>query len=311
MAVIVYAYTRVSTNRQGEIGLDAQQLVNQTYWERYLKPDYPEILHYADADVSARQYDFAKRPKAKELMMRVTKGDAILFPKLDRAFRSMRDTVNTVELWQKMGIPVFCPDFGSGVAIDGKSMIGKMLLYTFSMAAEFEGDRVSQRMKDFGSSQKKMGRVVCGKIPYGYKKVRVGKPQGAKHQPPAYYQPAPEELAIAKSIRQFRMGGQTYEAISDHLNAHGFKWRDGTPWTRKQVVRAYDSYRDILAMIERAEAARKLKLQPWEYVTPYGVIAEVFDKLHLKEDYEQRREKPAGHPRLQAPGLGADEPGTV
>lgn len=292
MPKTAFCYCRVSSDKQGDGGIDSQKQVCQDLWEKYFKAEYPKIEFFCDLDVSARQKEFATRPKAKELSLRVTNEDIIIFSKIDRAFRSVRDLYNQMDFWSRAGIRVACGDFGlsahgGGPYYDSKSIMSKVLLLAWAMCAEMEGHVKSQRAHDFNSMAKRQGRAI-GLAPYGYKLVRRGEPMGAKHQPPAWIQPNDEEQAILKFILQRKREGFGYLKISRHLAANGVKKRNGKPADRIWVLVVYQDYLKVVAARKKLQLVRGHKLREWEFITDNGVLAIRFDREHLKEAAEAK-----------------------
>lgn len=282
-------YLRVSTNKQGEQGLDAQRKVVTDLWEQHLKKDYPTLEFYVDQDVSARQHEFHKRPQGKALLLRVTPKDCIVLPKLDRGFRDLRDLLNQMHAWDRAGVRVFCPDFGLGVPYDSKSIVGKMGLVLFGIAAEIEGARAVQRTKDFREAAQAVGRADL-RAHYGFKNVRRGAPTGAKRQPPAWTQPQDNEQAIARSVVLWKRKGHTLRKIAEHLNDNKLFNRIGTKWRFEEVRRCYHLFVKIMEWEKAWERVKRRRLQPWEFISPYGRVCVRFDKEHLRGASDERTE---------------------
>ena len=281
-----YGYARVSTDKQGDLGIEAQKQCIKELWEKHLKKDYPELEFFIDMDVSARQNDFTKRPQAKSLALRLTKDDALIFSKLDRGFRSLRDMLNQLHFWDKTGVRVFCPDFGIGQIYDSKSMMGRMALICFGMVAEMEGMRCSQRTHDFNRSQEAAGRPI-GTAWYGFKNVRRGSPTTAKNKSPAYLQPEPAEQEIARFIVASKEKGIDFLQIAKHLKAHGYVSRTGKPMLRENVHHIYKRWRKIVEFERLLPKTRGYKLREWEFMSPSGRVLINFDLQHLIPDEEK------------------------
>lgn len=268
-----HAYCRVSTSKQGALGIDAQKGVIQTLYDKHLKDKYPSLAWYIDEDVSARQVEFKKRPASKDLDLRIVKGDCIIFAKFDRAFRSLRDTLNMLHYWDHAGIAVHCADFHGGEPFDSTSMTGKILVWALALCAEIEGDRAKQRMKDWSTSQAKLGRATGGKPHYGFKFVRHGPPCTAKGLPPAVVQPEPEELEVLDFIYKQQLRGFANSRIARHLNKNGFLHR-GKPWHQNMVKLVGKGYAKIKAM-EAKLVAEGVTLAKNEFISPMGVICKL------------------------------------
>lgn len=270
-----YGYCRVSTGKQGTLGLDAQANIIRQLWETRLKKDYPDLLMYEEQSVSAYSIDFRSRPKAKEIGLRIARGDCIVVAKLDRAFRSIRDTLNTIHYWRQIGVKVYCPDFGSDADCD--SLHGKIMLIGLSLAAEIEGDRVRQRMSDWKESQKKMGRATAGHAPYGFKFVRHGAPVGYKKIPPAILQPDDKEQAMIRWMYEQKKRGFGALVTARHLNEKGFTRRNGKPFDRMSVQKILNGFIPVILAEIALEKTRRMKLRPWEFISDQGVLCQRLD----------------------------------
>jgi putative DNA-invertase from lambdoid prophage Rac len=285
MAKTAFLYLRTSTDRQGELGISAQKLVGEELYKAHVQKEYPELVILADEDCSARQNEFQTRPKAKELMLRITPEDCVIFPKLDRGFRNLRDLLNVMHLFDRLGIRTFSPDFGIGQVYDSKSLIGKMSLVIFGLAAEIEGHRCSQRSHDFNASQRKMGRAT-NVAPYGFKIVRRGEPTGAKRQPPAWLQPDDYEQEIMRFCDTYHKKGFGFNKIARHLNENGKLRRNGTPWVPCNLYAYHRKWLKVVDFEIKLAKIRGHRLKEWEFITPAGTLCTRFDKEHLKKEAE-------------------------
>lgn len=276
-----YIYLRVSTEKQGMLGLESQRSVCLDLWEKRLKEQYPTVLTYEEQGVSAVSVDFQKRPKAKEIGLRIQRGDCIIFAKMDRAFRSIRDALNVIDYWKKIGVNVYCPDFGTSADLNG--IHGKILLIGLTLAAEIEGDRARQRTLEWSESQRRAGRSV-GSASYGFKNVRHGTPIGYSKKPPAILQPVDDEQSIARWCVQQQLQGHGATRIARHLNRNGYVYRKGKPFTHDHVNKILRLFRKIIAAEKRLVSARKFGIKPWEFVTPDGVLSKRIDVPEENKD---------------------------
>lgn len=277
-----HGYLRVSTGKQGALGLDSQRLIVTDLYEKHLKDKYETLRIYEELHVSAHSIDFQDRPKGKEIGIHIQKGDCIIFPKLDRGFRSLRDTLTMFEYWKKLGVRIYSPDFGGGGGIfDSESMIGKLLVVMLGVCAEIEGDRVRQRMKDWEASQRKSGRAVAGVPDFGYKYVRYGEPTGVKNIPPAIIQPEANEQELMEFYDAMTLRGHSCMDIARHLKRYGVVARGGRAYESGRLSQYYKEWLRIKGMGKAAAKARGKPIQPDEFVTPDGVIAKIIPESLL------------------------------
>jgi DNA invertase Pin-like site-specific DNA recombinase len=284
-----FLYCRVSTAKQSEIGLESQKQAGTDFWEKHVKQDYPELVHFTDDGVSAAKHEFLNRPAGKELNIRAERGSAIIFPKLDRGFRDMRDALNCLHLWDQMGVRVYIADaLMPGLPYyDSTNPMCKFGMMLAAWLAELEVDRVRKRNSDFRDMATRQGRASTP-APYGWKNVRKGAPQGAKNQPPAWIQPNPEEQEILEFVHTYKRKGFGFGAIAKHINAAGKRRRNGKEFTATYLVKYYGLFKKVKLAEKNFEAARKMKLRPWEFVSPNLVICTRFDVPNHEESADAR-----------------------
>lgn len=164
-------YIRVSTEEQALHGysLEAQETALVQYANEH---DLKIVKIYRDEGFSARK-PATKRKKMQELLVDVEAGliDIIIFTKLDRWFRSVRDyhAVQTILDKNNVVWRAILEDYQTETA-DGRLKVNIML-----SVAENEADRTSERIKFVFANRVKNGEYCFGGngIPIGYKKVRA------------------------------------------------------------------------------------------------------------------------------------------
>lgn len=151
-------YARVSTrdkDQQPETQLFAlRQYAQMRGWEITT-----EFVDYAGAK------DMRGRVAWRELVALVRKhgGDVLLVLKLDRAFRTVKDTYDGVSFLQRYQV-----DFVSATQpIDTTGSVGKLILGVLAAVAEFERDLLVERTKEGMARAKAEGK-------------HIGRPLGAK-----------------------------------------------------------------------------------------------------------------------------------
>lgn len=120
-------YARVSTKEQS---LDLQE---DALKKEGCKKIYSEQISGTKSD----------RPKLKEMMGQLRKGDVVMVWKLDRLGRSLRDLVNLVAKFQDVGVGFKSLQDN----IDTTTPTGKLTFHLFAALAEFERDIISSRTK--------------------------------------------------------------------------------------------------------------------------------------------------------------------
>jgi len=160
----VYGYSRVSVTRQAEEGesLDVQR----RQLEGYVMQHGWTLTHvYREEGVSG-SVPLAERPEGRKLLDALQPGDVVCASKLDRVFRSALDALQMVEHFRARGVSLHLLDLGGDVSGNGLS---KLFLTVAAAFAEAERDRIRERVSQTKADQKKRGRYLGGKLPFGYR----------------------------------------------------------------------------------------------------------------------------------------------
>ncbi len=197
----VYGYVRVSSIAQvdGE-SLDTQSKQIQSYavskgWTVNLGNIYVE------AGVSGGT-DFQDRPQGQCLLSNLQSGDAVIFTKLDRAFRNVRNAFNTLHDLKERGICVHFLDLGGEVTGNG---VGAIVFAVMSSFASFERERIATRIREVKQMQKAQGKFVGGRRAFGYEIV-----DGIK-------MPKHDEQMVILEMRTMRASGSSLRDIQSWL----------------------------------------------------------------------------------------------
>lgn len=159
-------YERVSTEEQALRGysIDAQK----ANLEEYAKANNMKIVdHYTDEGVSGAKPPL-KRPALKRLLEDVEAGkiDMIVFTKLDRWFRSVKEYFKVQEILDKHGVEWKAIDEN----YDTTTANGQMAITMFLAIAQNERDRTAERIKTV-LEHKRKNKEAClssNSIPLGY-----------------------------------------------------------------------------------------------------------------------------------------------
>lgn len=159
----VAIYIRVSTKKQVEEGysLDAQKERLEKLAETN---GYIIYKIYADEGKSGKD---TNRPAFQEMLndMRKKKFDKILVMKLDRISRSVIDLELMIKEMQTYGV-----DFESASEkIDTSSSFGMMFIRLLAIFAQFERERIKERITDAFETMVQEGKPITGIQPLGYK----------------------------------------------------------------------------------------------------------------------------------------------
>jgi len=165
----VYGYVRVSTKMQVEDGmsLDAQKRQIEGY---AMMKGFELDSIFIEKAISGGK-PIAKRPEGQRLMTSVESGDLVICSKLDRMFRSAKDALTVSEELQKKNVNLHLIDLGGDVTNNG---VSKMFFTIVAAFAEFERDRIAERITDVKHNEKEKGRFLGGSRPFGYQVTESG-----------------------------------------------------------------------------------------------------------------------------------------
>src|SRR3984885_5811892 len=203
----VYGYCRVSTVRQAAEGesLEVQKRQIEGYAHMHgLALDDVFVEEGVSGSVPV-----AERPAAGPLFAKLTKGDVVIAPKLDRLFRSALDALKVVEDLRKRGVALHLLDLGGDISGNGLS---KLFLTIAAAFAEAERVRIRQRIGQVKADQKARGRYLGGKIPFGVRRSESGE-----------LVPHEAEQEAIREIMSLRAQGKALRAIAQAVAAKGHK----------------------------------------------------------------------------------------
>ena len=152
---------------------------------------------------------FDTRPQGKQLADRLTKGDVILCSKLDRMFRSARDALTVSDDLKKQGVSLHLMDLGGDVTGNGVSKVFFTIVAAF---AEFERDRIAERISDVKANERKKGRFLGGSRPFGYNIDFDG----------SLIRNEDEQILI-QDVVKFRNEGKSLRAIAESVSSEVIK----------------------------------------------------------------------------------------
>lgn len=198
----VYAYVRVSTTRQAEEGesLDAQERKLEGY---SLQKSWDMAKIYRDEGVSG-SVPLDRRPAGQLLLAGLVRGDVVVSTRLDRMFRSALDALQTIRDLNERGVDLHLLDLGGSVVRDG---IARLFFTMVSAFAEFERERIGERIRDIKEDQRKRGRFLGGTRPLGYQVAADGG-----------LVPDPDEVLLVEQIEQLAGRGVSLRAIANQVS---------------------------------------------------------------------------------------------
>jgi site-specific DNA recombinase len=212
-------YIRVSTDEQADKG-------NSLYEQRERLTAYCTAMGWADPEYIIDDGYSAKnlnRPGIKKLITRVENNefDIILTSKLDRLCRNLLDLLQMVELFSTHN----CSFVSASESFDTSTAVGRMTLQLLGTFAEFERERISERVKDNMMSLAKNTDKVLTIPCYGYD-IEDGR-----------YIINADEAKYVEIMFEFAEDGHGHRAIAKHLNDHGSLTKRGKMWDQTNVKR--------------------------------------------------------------------------
>jgi DNA invertase Pin-like site-specific DNA recombinase len=199
----VYGYLRVSSTMQVEgDSLETQERQIHAYAATKGWSVANENI-FIEAGVSG-SIDFSERPASARLLSVLKSGDTIIFTKLDRAFRNVRNAFNTLHELKQMGVNAHFLDLGGEVTGNG---IGAIVFAVMSAFASFERERIATRIREVKQMQKSQGKFVGGRRAFGYAIV-----DGVKV-------PRDDEQQVIAQMKTMKVSGATLRQIQCWLAA--------------------------------------------------------------------------------------------
>ena len=260
---IAYAYRRVSTVDQEKNGfsLPAQEVAAKAYYEALVHAsDKYEGLNwggfFTDGGESAWKKEFSRRENGSVLCQKLKRGDHIIFCRLDRAFRNIRDYVCQMQAWREGGIIVHFVDQWINMDTANGRLLGNIL----SSVSQWESDMKSERCKEVARNRKKNMQPVNQKTPTGMQLVGSGKNKRFVMDPSVRH--------IFRYIQYCRdHKGMTFMQISDSLETCLAR-RDGRayiphehfknqrPWKTGRVQTAYRNMGVVMPPLKPSERVK-------------------------------------------------------
>jgi DNA invertase Pin-like site-specific DNA recombinase len=149
--------------------------------------------------------DFVRRTEWKRLLddVRRRRVELVAVWKLDRAFRSAIECLNTLADWQARGVHFVCV---SQPEIDTTTPIGRLLLTVLAAVAEFERDLIRERVTEGMANAKRKG-VRIGRPP------AIDRPGFADRWRAVRLQLLAGEIGKREAARRLRIGAGTLQRL--------------------------------------------------------------------------------------------------
>jgi DNA invertase Pin-like site-specific DNA recombinase len=155
---------------------------------------------------------FHERPEGAKLWASLQAGDTLVAAKLDRMFRSASDCLAVVEAFKARGVSLYLLDLNGGADDVSGNGIARLFLTIVSAFAEFERDRIGERIRASKHRQRANNEFSGGSVPFGF---AVG--------PNRQLVPVKAQQAAIKRIHKLHAQGRSLRAISADLAKRGVK----------------------------------------------------------------------------------------
>lgn len=159
----LFIYVRVSSEGQRDNTSPEDQVRKGQAVASYNELDVAGV--YQDLAVSGT-VPFTERPEGAKLWSELREGDVICVSKLDRAFRSAEDALITSRKLKERGVDLIAADLS--VEPLTKDGVGKLIFGLMAQFAEFERERIAERLQMGMKSKKARGGFGGGRRPFGY-----------------------------------------------------------------------------------------------------------------------------------------------
>jgi DNA invertase Pin-like site-specific DNA recombinase len=197
----VYGYARVSTERQADEGVSLEEQIRRIEG-RALEQGWQIAEIFVERGISG-SVPLGDRPEGSRLLAVLQPGDVVIAAKLDRIFRSALDALTIMEDLKRRRISLWLLDLGGDVSGDG---IARLVFKILSAVAEWERERIGERIRDAKRHQRRTGQYLGGDRPFGWDIGEEG-----------VLVPKQDEQRALAEMKALRSKGMSYRAIAEHL----------------------------------------------------------------------------------------------
>jgi DNA invertase Pin-like site-specific DNA recombinase len=212
-----FGYVRVSSDEQ----IEGQSLVVQEQalrgWAQMRGHELHAIVQ--EPGISGG-IEFHRRPAGGRLWADLRHGDTLVAHKLDRMFRSAADCLAVVESFKQRSVSLYLLDLNGGADDVSGNGIARLFLTIVSAFAEFERDRIGERIRATKRKHKAEGTWNGGVRPFGFMKGAGELIDGRMVYPLV---PVPEEQAELRRIHRMAARGRSTYQIKADLWARGYR----------------------------------------------------------------------------------------
>lgn len=223
-----FIYVRCShlDSEHSGLGMIAQEKAARHYLESaqqrgIIDAELVDVLK--DKSKSAYKIPLFHRPQGQRLIHLLGRGDHVIFGRMDRAFRSVKDFCNVVPMWLSQGIT---PHFADK-AFDMGSANGRLMAHLIVAVAEWESAIKSERTKEALAARKAQGRPVNSETPTGHRRTVRG--NIVQFVPDEYSMSIIEEVYRLRTIEKL-----SFDRISDAIEVRLSEY-EGRPYKKRSA----------------------------------------------------------------------------
>lgn len=206
-----------------------------------------------DEAVSAFRVPFFERNGVRRILDKIAPGDTIVVYRIDRAWRNLRECLNSIDELKKRGIGVYICESNINT-LDPSS---ELEITALGMAAQMESRFLSMSTSRALAELKRAGCVYCRSIPIDAKVEVV---ENSKHLVPDM-----DKIAFLLWIEELRVkDGMSWQALSKMLARHCgdmdyhprhrylvYKNGEEVYWTKRRLRHAIEQLPEIKDRLER------------------------------------------------------------
>ena len=246
---MVLGYRRCSHQDSEESGLGLSVQGDRiAAYTALLLVDHPELRDgepsedYSDLVVSAWKHPFRSRPRACAMLVKAQRGDHIVVAEMTRAFRNVKDCLDTIDYLKHRGIVLHFAD----LKIDFSTAQGRFTAIILAAVAELSSHQKSERGKAINRAKRKRGVPIGSRPPVGWRFKGKG-----FHR---VLIPDLEHRKIMDKILEWReRDGLGWNCISDMVESHLAEQEGRESYRRTNANRKWGTYRCRIAYVEAAK----------------------------------------------------------
>ncbi len=217
---------------------------------------------YYDLGITGSTVD--KRPGIMQLLRdaEVHKPAAIVFYKLDRAFRNSYEQTAALRHLKKLRIKVLKVRDPN---IEGPQ--GELIDSVLGAVNQFERELTGIRIRDHNQAMAQRGEWPGGAPPFGYRYIKAKREQVGRKRvtvEPGRLEPDPIEAPVARQIWDWALQGYRKSEIVDMANAAGYLRRSGLPWSMEAITQLLinKTYAGYVPFARHIRMHGRMKRQP-------------------------------------------------